>query len=208
MGLVTLAGAAGARAITTPTRSASKFEGVREEALKEQEPINKEFVDKFEATKSKMDPEEARVIQDSVDVAISTPEGINQKQHASNYEAAARAFEDGKDFDIPYKSLDNTQEAGLREVVDSPLDDSIFTKAADEVKPIDKVIDEKYIEVKNRLDSLDDDYQINEIQGQDIVHSERIADVKARLQTKMDDVKAIDEIIKCFSSGGPKVNGT
>ena len=225
VGFLSILGAGGTRAATRSARAAPKVidphvrkqeeletqqpvsETAAPDPLQPNEPVTREFADNFYKAKDRMDPDEAAVIQSTIDAAVTTPPGLRQQQHASNYETATKSMARGEEFDVQYKPEESIADELPDDVIDVPIDEAKYKDLIDDTNPIDKVVDEQLYEVKSKLDSLDDSIRVDEVMNDTIIKSETVADIKARLQEKIDDVDTIDKVIACFSKGGPKVNG-
>lgn len=164
-------------------------------------PITRDFVDRFEAAKPRMDPEEAAIIQTSVDIAKSTPRGLDQSQHAANVETSFKAFARGEEPEIPFTVKDDTAKPATVQ----PIDDlnSVDQQINEWVKdvPVDEKWQTDFQELNNRIESMTDDIEL-----EDGTRFSKDA-IRNKLESMTDDIDTADKLWACFSKGGPKVNG-
>lgn len=161
--------------------------------------VTREFVNKFEEAKPYMDPVEADVVQEVVDLAKTTPEHLSQSQHGRNYQVALEQVMKGEDVNVPFRALDEPSTSSV--VPETAIEQPRIQETPP--KP-DELIMQTYNEIKSKLDTMDDLETLPDTFREQNVASEiTVGSLKQRLKEHFDDVDALDKIITCWSKGGP-----
>lgn len=172
--------------------------------LSEDQPITQEFVDRFESARSNMDPAEAEVVDNIVDIAKTTPDHLDQEQHATNYQAAARSYTTGEDIQIPYPNQEVKVSEAAPNIKETP---SERIQQLETPVPIEKRAEEQASKLEARLSDLPDDADIRAFDEDTGLgeQSKTVGSVKAKLKQMREDDDVLKQVIACWSNGGPKV---
>lgn len=161
--------------------------------------VTREFVNKFEEVKPYMDPVEADVVQEVVDLAKTTPEHLSQPQHGRNYQVALEQVMKGEDVNVPFRALDEPSTSSV--VPETAIEQPRIQETPP--KP-DELIMQTYNEIKSKLDTMDDLETLPDtFDGSEVASDISVGSLKQRLKEHFDDADAIDKVITCWSKGGP-----